>query len=160
QSVIGVTSPGNVEFVKSLGCCDQIVLYNNEAEIDASLPTAYVDMSGDARLTISLHNHIGENMFESCMVGASHWQEGGKVGELPGARPRFFFAPGQIEKRNKEWGPGVAMVKAMTASATVAGRVANDINIEWVYGAESLAQHWNQLLDNQIAPSRGLMVAL
>jgi len=160
QSVIGVTSPGNKEFVKDLGCCDQIVLYQNESQIDTSLSTAYVDMSGDARLTISLHNHLGENMVESCMVGASHWQEGGKVGELPGVRPRFFFAPGQIEKRNKEWGPGVAMVKAMTASAEVAVRVAADINIEWVYGAESLAQHWTQLLDNQIAPSRGLMVAL
>ncbi|MDC3249245.1 DUF2855 family protein [Porticoccaceae bacterium] len=160
QAVIGVTSAGNREFVKGLGCCDQIVLYNNEAEIDAGLPTAYVDMSGDARLTINLHSHLGEHMVESCMVGGSHWQEGGKVGELPGARPRFFFAPGQIEKRNKEWGPGVAMVKAMTASADVAERVVADINIEWVNGVESLAEHWAQLLDNQIAPSRGLMVAL
>ncbi|MDG1485826.1 MAG: DUF2855 family protein, partial [Porticoccaceae bacterium] len=100
QSVIGVTSPGNVDFVKGLGCCDQIVLYKNEAEIDASVSTAYVDMSGDARLTISLHNHLEDKIVESCMVGGSHWQEGGKVGELPGARPRFFFAPGQIEKRN------------------------------------------------------------
>jgi hypothetical protein len=160
QSVIGATSPGNKEFVKGLDCCDQIVLYHNESQIDTSLTTAYVDMSGDARLTISLHNHLGENMVESCMVGGSHWQEGGKVGELPGARPRFFFAPGQIEKRNKEWGPGVAMVKAMAASAEVAERVAADINIEWVYGSDSLAQHWTQLLNNQIAPSRGLMVAL
>jgi hypothetical protein len=160
QSVIGVTSPGNVEFVKSLGCCDQIVLYNNEAEIDASLPTAYVDMSGDARLTISLHNHIGQNMVESCMVGASHWQEGGKVGELPGAHPRFFFAPGQIEKRNKEWGPGVAMGNAMTASAKVAALVADDIQVQWVEGSASLADHWALLLDNKIPPSTGLMVSL
>ena len=160
QSVIGVTSPENEEFVKRLGCCDQIVLYQNEAQIDSALPTAYVDMSGDARLTINLHNHVGENMVESCMVGASHWKEGGKVGDLPGARPRFFFAPGQIEKRNKEWGPGVAMVRAMTASAKVAERVASEITIEWVYGADSLADHWTQLLDNQIAPSQGLMVTL
>jgi carbonic anhydrase len=52
------------------------------------------------------------------------------------------------------------MVKAMTASAEVAERVAADINIEWDYGSDSLAQHWTQLLNNQIAPSRGLMVAL
>ncbi|MDG0971647.1 MAG: DUF2855 family protein [Porticoccaceae bacterium] len=160
QSIIGVTSPRNVEFVKNLGCCDQIVLYQNEAQIDPLLPTAYIDMSGDARLTINLHNHVGENIVESCMVGASHWQEGGKVGDLPGARPRFFFAPGQIEKRNKEWGPGVAMARAMAASAEVAERVAADINIEWVYGADSLADHWARLLDNQIAPSQGLMVVL
>ena len=160
QSVIGVTSPGNVDFVKGLGCCDQIVLYKEEDEIDASIPTAYVDMSGDARLTISLHNHLGDNMVESCMVGASHWQEGGKVGELPGARPRFFFAPGQIEKRNKEWGPGVVMVNAMTASAKVAALVAGDIQVQWVEGSASLADHWGLLLDNKIPPSTGLMVSL
>jgi hypothetical protein len=160
QAVIGITSAGNRDFVKGLGCCDQIVLYKNEAEIDAGLPTAYVDMSGDARLTISLHRHLGDNMVESCMVGGSHWQEGGKLGELPGARPRFFFAPGQIEKRNKEWGPGVAMVNAMTASAKVAALVADDIQVQWVEGAASLAQHWSALLENKIRPSTGLMVSL
>lgn len=160
QTVIGVTSTGNVDFVKGLGCCDQIVLYKNEAEIDASVPTAYVDMSGDARLTISLHNHLEDNIMESCMVGGSHWQEGGKVGELPGARPRFFFAPGQIEKRNKEWGPGVAMVNAMTASAKVAALVADDIQVQWVEGSANLADHWALLLDNKITPSTGLMVTL
>jgi hypothetical protein len=160
QAVIGVTSAGNRDFVKGLGCCDQIVLYNNEAEIDAGLPTAYVDMSGDARLTISLHRYLGVNMVESCMVGGSHWQEGGKLGELPGARPRFFFAPGQIEKRNKEWGPGVAMVNAMTASAKVAALVADDIQVQWVESAASLAQHWSALLENKIRPSTGLMVSL
>jgi hypothetical protein len=160
QAVIGVTSAGNRDFVKGLGCCDQIVLYKNEAEIDAGLPTAYVDMSGDAQLTVRLHNHLEDNIVESCMVGASHWQEGGKVGELPGARPRFFFAPGQIEKRNKEWGPGVAMVNAMTASAKVATLVADDIQVQWVEGAASLAQHWSALLENKIRPSTGLMVSL
>lgn len=160
QSVIGVTSQGNMDFVKGLGCCDQIVLYKDEAEIDATVPTAYVDMSGDARLTVSLHNHLGDNLVESCMVGASHWQEGGKFGELPGARPRFFFAPGQIEKRNKEWGPGVAMGNAMTASAKVAALVADDIQVQWVEGSASLADHWALLLDNKIPPSTGLMVSL
>ena len=160
QSVIGLTSSGNFDFVKSLGCCDQIVLYSNEDQINASVPTAYVDMSGDVRLTTSLHQHIRDNMVESCMVGASHWQDTGRVGELPGARPRFFFAPGQIEKRNKEWGAGVAMAKAMTASADVATRVADDISVEWIDGVASLAKQWVRLLDNQIAPSTGLMVAL
>ena len=117
-------------------------------------------MSGDVRLTQSLHNHLGDNMVESCMVGGSHWQDGGKAGDLPGARPRFFFAPGQIEKRNKEWGPGVAMAKATEASTKVSAMVADDINVQWVQGVEALAQSWTQLLDNQIPPSTGLMVSL
>jgi hypothetical protein len=52
------------------------------------------------------------------------------------------------------------MAKAMTASAEVATRVADDISVEWIDGVASLAEHWTLLLDNQIAPSTGLMVAL
>ena len=159
-SVIGLTSAKNQDFVSELGCCDQIVLYGDEQLIDASLPTAYVDMSGDAGLTIALHNHLGENMVESAMVGASHWENRGPVGHLPGARPTFFFAPGQIDKRNKEWGPGVAMNKAMLASAEVAAGVKGNLAVEWVQGAEALSQVWIQLLDNKIPPSKGLMVSL
>ena len=159
-AVIGLTSAKNQGFVSGLGCCDQIVLYGDEQLIDASLPTAYVDMSGDAGLTIALHSHLGENMVESAMVGASHWENRGPVGDLPGARPTFFFAPGQIDKRNKEWGPGVAMDKAMVASAEVAARVAGNLQVEWIQGAEALSQVWIQLLDNKIPPSKGLMVSL
>lgn len=159
-SVIGLTSAKNQDFVSELGCCDQIVLYGDEQLVDASLPTAYVDMSGDAGLTIALHNHLGENMVESAMVGASHWENRGPVGYLPGARPTFFFAPGQIDKRNKEWGSGVAMNKAMLASAEVAARVKGNLAVEWVQGAEALSQVWIQLLDNKIPPSKGLMVSL
>jgi hypothetical protein len=99
-------------------------------------------------------------MVESAMVGASHWEEGGTMGKLPGAKPTFFFAPGQIAKREKEWGPGVAMLKAMTASAEVAKAVEGDMSVEWTHGAENLAIRWNELLDNKISPSRGLMVSL
>jgi hypothetical protein len=52
------------------------------------------------------------------------------------------------------------MVNAMTASAKVAALVADDIQVQWVEGAASLAQHWSALLENKIRPSTGLMVSL
>jgi hypothetical protein len=158
--VIGLTSASNVEFVRSIDCCDDIVVYGEENQIDGSIPSAYVDMSGDARLTTALHKHVGDNMVESAMVGASHWEAMGDTGELPGAKPTFFFAPGQIAKRNQEWGPGVAMRKAQLASAEVAKAVQGDMAVKWINGAEDLADHWLLLLDNKIPPSTGLMVSL
>ena len=107
KRVIGITSAGNLAFVNSLKCCDQVVSYGYEKEIDLSVPTAYVDMSGNAKLTETLHNLLREKMVESCMVGATHWENRGRAEDLPGAKPTFFFAPGQIAKRDKEWGPGV-----------------------------------------------------
>ena len=160
QRIVGVTSPANVDFVNGLGCCDQVVVYGEEEEIDASLPTAYVDMSGDVRLTRALHLHIGANMVESCMVGASHWDQGGDPGELPGARPEFFFAPAQIAKRDMEWGPGVAMARAGEASARVAMKVKNEMSVEWTRDAEALQALWLDLLDNKVSPRKGQMVSL
>jgi hypothetical protein len=158
--IVGLTSVGNLEFVKSLGCCDDIILYGNESDIDASIPAAYVDMSGDARLRTALHKHMGANMLESAMVGASHWEQRGELGELPGAKPKFFFAPGQLAKRDEDWGPGAAMAKAMQASAQVALTIKDDISIEWIGNTDQLASIWGQLLDNEISPNRGLMVSL
>nr|WP_246864499.1 DUF2855 family protein [Spongiibacter thalassae] len=160
QKVIGVTSERNAPFVESLKCCDQIVTYGNEADIDPSLPTAYVDMSGDIKLTRALHGHIKNNIVESAMVGASHWEDGGKAGELPGAKPTFFFAPGQIAKRDKEWGPGVLMMKAMEATLSISAKVNNIIHVEWSQGADAVDQSWHNLLDNKVPGSVGIMATL
>ena len=117
-------------------------------------------MSGDARLTTVLHRLLGENMVASAMVGATHWEQRGDTGELPGAKPTFFFAPAQIAKRDTEWGPGVAMMKAMMASAEVAKIAQGELEVEWIRDSQALASVWNDLLDNKVSPNRGLMVSL
>ena len=160
QRIIGLTSAANVAFVERLGCCNDVVVYGEEERIDSSVPAAYVDMSGDARLTTALHTLLGDNMVESAMVGATHWEHGGDTGSLPGARPTFFFAPAQIAKRDDEWGPGVAMMKAMMASAEVANRIKGELGVEWVRDPQLLATLWNELLDNKVSANRGLMVSL
>ena len=160
QRIIGLTSPANVAFVERLGCCDDVVTYGEEANIDATVPAAYVDMSGDARLTAALHNLMGKNMVVSTMVGATHWEQRGDNGALPGAKPTFFFAPAQIGKRDAEWGPGVAMMKAMTASAEVAKKVQDEMSVEWTRDIQGLASLWVDLLDNKVPPNRGLMISL
>lgn len=160
QRIIGLTSPANVAFVERLGCCDEVVTYGEESNIDATVPAAYVDMSGDARLTAALHNLMGENMVVSTMVGATHWEQRGDSGALPGAKPTFFFAPAQIGKRDAEWGPGVAMMKAMTASAEVAKKVQDEMSVEWTRDIQGLASLWVDLLDNKVPPNRGLMISL
>ncbi len=160
QRVVGVTSPANVDFVENLGCCDQVVVYGEEDVIDASLPTAYVDMSGDVNLTRALHRHIGDNLVESCIVGATHWEETGDSGELPGAKPEFFFAPAQIAKRDKEWGPGAAMARAGEASARVALQVKGEMKVEWTRDMEDLQALWLDLLENRVHARSGQMVSL
>lgn len=160
KKIIGITSKGNKEFVESLGIYDQVVVYNHENEIDANLKSAYVDMSGDAALTERVHNHIQENIVESCMVGATHWDQGGRLKPLPGKKPAFFFAPGHIGKRDEELGKGQMMMRGMMAGVQIATALKGLINIEWINSASELEQTWWDMLDNKVDPKRGLMVSL
>lgn len=158
--VIGITSEANRDFVMSLGCCDELIHYGNETDIDATLTTAYVDMSGNGSLTNALHHHLTDKLVESCMVGATHWETERRGSDLPGARPTFFFAPGQIAKRDREWGAGVLFAKASEASVKLAEQVKDQIRIERLSGAEAASQIWKDMLDSSVAPSRGIIVSL
>ncbi len=160
RKVIGLTSPGNLSFVSALGCCDQLVAYGQEAEIRADLTTAYVDMSGNGPLTETLHHRLGERMVESCMVGATHWDNRDRGPDLPGAQPTFFFAPAHIGKRDQQWGRGVLFDKASLASAGIAIEIAGKVRVEWIRGAGDTARIWTEMLDNQVSPDRGIMAAI
>lgn len=106
---IGLTSEANRGFVERLGLYDQVATYDEVAGLDASRPTAYVDMSGNRPVLAAVHRHFGANLVNSCSVGITHREAraGPDPGSLPGARPTLFFAPDQIRKRNREWGPAL-----------------------------------------------------
>ena len=103
---IGLTSAGNADFVKSLGCYNEIVTYDAIDSLSAKQPVAFVDMAGSAGVRALLHNHFGDMMRYSSRVGLTHQDAASDNKFLPDAKPTWFFAPDQIRKRGKEWGPG------------------------------------------------------
>jgi len=105
-SIIGLTSERNRGFVTGLGAADQVVGYD-ALETIARRPSVYIDMAGNADVKFRLHTHLGALMRHSAAVGTSHWDKFAQPQNLPGAKPRFFFAPAQIQKRRDDWGPGV-----------------------------------------------------
>ena len=141
----------------SLGCCDELIHYGNESEIDA-ITSAYVDMSGNGTLTDALHHHLSDKLVESCMVGATHWKQ--LDGDLITRRQTYlFFAPGQIAKRDKEWGAGVLFAKASEASVKLAAQVKDQIRSERLTGAEAASQIWKDMLDSGLHRA-GIIVSL
>jgi len=102
---IGLTSARNLEFVRALGCYDEVVPYEEVTSLDASKPAVFVDMAGNAAVRRAVHEHFADRLVHSCSVGATHWEATGEDGDdLPGPKPEFFFAPGQIQKRAADWG--------------------------------------------------------
>jgi hypothetical protein len=102
--LVGLTSPGNVEFVERLGIYDRTLSYDAIDSLERG-PATLVDMAGDGDVRHAVHGHYRGQLVHSMAVGMTHWEAlraGG--GELPGPTPVFFFAPDRISKRSKEWG--------------------------------------------------------
>jgi hypothetical protein len=158
--VIGVTSPANREFVEGLGVCDRTITYEEVASLDPNVPTILVDMAGSARVLTSVHTHFGDALVYSCGVGITHWTEGGSPGDLPGAKPAFFFAPGQIAKREAEWGPGEALRRAQAEGARIAREMAGVLSVERISGAEAARSALAEMVAGRVSPSRVLMLSI
>src|SRR6202021_2747485 len=104
--VMGLTSAANAPFVRSLGCYDEVVAYEDVTSLPADRPVAFVDMAGNSALRATLPRHFGEGVKYSGRIGLTHRSSSPNEPELPGAKPVWFFAPDQIRKRAREWGPG------------------------------------------------------
>jgi hypothetical protein len=92
--VIGLTSAANTDFVKSLGCYDEVVTYDAVASLPPDRPVALVDMAGNSELRAKLHRHFGNGVKYSGRIGLTHRSSSPDEPELPGAKPTWFSAPG------------------------------------------------------------------
>ena len=101
--VVGLTSTANVDFVRALGCYDDVLAYDHLSSL-ALEDSVYVDMSGSESVRRDVHAVLGDHLLYDCAVGGTHWNAGRRGGALPGPAPTMFFAPAQIAKRNAELG--------------------------------------------------------
>lgn len=158
--VVGLTSAGNCEFVEQLGACDQVVTYDRIVQDIEKIPSVYVDMAGNAAIRKELHEHLDAQMKYSCAVGMSHWDKFGPTGDLPGAKPQFFFAPAQIKKRRGEWGPGVLEGRIDEAWKRLARQKGDWLTVEESNGLEEALAVYQALAAGKVDPKTGHIVRL
>jgi hypothetical protein len=159
--VIGLTSAGNMSFVESLGCYDQVVAYDDLATLPAQ-PAVFVDMAGNAELRASLHHHYGGELAYSCSVGATHWEAARIEGNEPllGPRPTLFFAPSHIQKRAREWG-AAGLAERTSAAWRPFVEVADGwIDVRRQKGAKAVETVYLDVLHNRARPRDGFILSL
>jgi Protein of unknown function (DUF2855) len=165
--VVGLTSARNLEFTRSLGCYDQVLAYDELATLPAT-QAAYIDFSGDPTLRRQVHEHFQDALKFSSAIGATHWQDfGGKTGPLPGAKPVFFFAPSQAQKRSapppEGWGASGFMQRIGAAWSAFMQPVMS-ASPPWLHivreqGAPAIRERYLQLLEGRNDPREGLMLS-
>jgi hypothetical protein len=156
---IGLTSARNAEFVRKLGFYDEVVLYDQVTSL-ASEPAVFVDMAGNGAVTAAVHRHFGDELRYDCQIGATHWSAERGSERLPGPKPEFFFAPGQIVKRTQDWG-------AQELAKRIAGAWTKfcDASDAWLHvvrgsGREALEQVYQETLAGRTRPADGHILSL
>ncbi|HEY3028755.1 MAG TPA: DUF2855 family protein [Bradyrhizobium sp.] len=158
--VIGLTSASNVAFVESLGCYDEVVTYDRVTSLPANSPTAFVDMAGSSELRAKLHRHFGDQMKYSGRIGLTHRSSSPDEPQLPGAKPTWFFAPDQIRKRAKEWGPGGLDTRFGAAWSGFAPMLDKWLKVTECRGPAAVQQVYQDTLNGRVPPDQGHILSL
>ena len=157
--VVGLTSPSRVGFVEGTGAYARVLSYDDIAELGEG-PAAYLEFSGNAEVRGAVHRHFEDDLKISTLIGATHWEQMGGGGELPGPTPAFFFAPTRAAKRTEDWG-GAGLRERMAAAWTpFVEWTADWLQIGSSEGLEPLEQAYLEMLDGDVNPASGQVFRL
>jgi hypothetical protein len=117
-------------------------------------------MAGSGELRASLHRHFGDQMKYSGRIGLTHQSLTLDEPKLPGAAPETFFAPDQIRKRAKEWGPGGIEKRLGVAWSGFTPLLQLCLTVTESRGPEAVRQTYLDTLAGRIPPDQGRMLSL
>ncbi|MEM6700606.1 MAG: DUF2855 family protein, partial [Bacteroidota bacterium] len=161
-TTLGITSTRNLSTVQALNIYDECMTYEDIAQLDANIPIVIVDMSGNAKILLALHQRLGDQMKFTLNVGLTHWMNAstkppkGIIQE----RSQLFFAPAQIQKRIKEWGMDEYNRKTNTFLATAAAKTKSWLTFKTINGLEELAAIHPAVCEGKISAQEGLIVEM
>ncbi|MEM7612720.1 MAG: DUF2855 family protein [Pseudomonadota bacterium] len=156
---VGLTSAGNLDKVKALGLYDSTATYDDIGAIDTSIDSVIVDMSGNGKVLAALHIALGDHMRFTSNVGLTHFDDN-QMGEgFIRERSEMFFAPGHMQKRAKDWGPGEFEKRAFAFWHGAATRSADWLTYEPVTGMSALSDAYVKTLAGKVSPDTGLIIA-
>ena len=158
--VVGLTSPRNADFVKSLGFYDEVLPYDAVTELPMDSPTVFVDMAGNTEVVRTLHEHLGDSLRHNCVVGATHWDRSGPGKDLPGPSPEFFFAPAQIVKRSNDWGAGVFQERLGEGWKRFCTASDAWLRVKRGRGTDALRRVYLETLEGRTSPADGHVLSL
>ncbi|MEO1046673.1 MAG: DUF2855 family protein [Pseudomonadota bacterium] len=154
---IGLTSPGNADFVQQTGLYDQVLPYDELESLDSGRPVVTVDFAGNGTVLKRLHSHWRDNLRYSMLVGATHVDARSGAKNLAGPEPMLFFAPTAAQAVIDELGPaGFAQALAIRWNG-FAESASDLITLETHHGAEAVRDAYVAMVGGEVKPDIGIV---
>ena len=156
---IGLTSAGNVKFVRAGGFYDVVMAYEQIADLP-QVPSVLVDFAGNAALIHAVHTALADNLKYSCTVGATHVGAGfGQVGgPLPGPEPVLFFAPHHAVAAIQELGPKAFGAAVAASWVRFIGEAGGTVKVDERSGLEVAAEAFVATAEGRADPGVGIVI--
>jgi NADPH:quinone reductase-like Zn-dependent oxidoreductase len=157
---IGLTSAGNIDFVRGTGLYDRVLPYDGIGAMTGANAVS-VDFAGNGAVLRSVHGALGVGLKYSCLVGLTHWEDRGGAGaDLPGPKPILFFAPAHMANMLAELGGegfGRAVATSWNAFAEDAEKM---VKIAPIEGLLAGAEAFKAAVHGDAKPNVGIVVRL
>ncbi len=157
--VIGVTSKGNLEFVRGLGCYPDAISYDAIEQLPDDTDAVAIDMSGNGPVLARLHARLGDRLKHSMAIGRSHHDTPPRAEGLAGPRPVFFFAPAQVKKRVQDWGPQAYQQRIAAAVRQFVDDSHAWLKVVQVAGLVGAEATWRTVRSGKVAPDLGYIIS-
>jgi Protein of unknown function (DUF2855) len=159
--LVGLTSARNRGFCQARGHFDRVATYDTVRELDAAIPSVFIDMAGNRDVRQTVHEHCGAALRHSCLVGATHTQpaEPPLTTPLPGPAPELFFAPNQMQKRQQDWtrdGLSARVLKAQQAFFPV---VRKWLQVVPASGRDAIEAVYRNVREGHVDPNQGFILS-
>lgn len=157
--LVGVTSPGNVDFVQGLDLYADVVTYDEVADLPV-VPAVAIDMAGNGAVLNALHDRFADRLAHSMVVGRTH-NDAPSASVTAGPTPAMFFAPTALEQM-RQGGADVAAVLADSQTALVDFVVHSEdwLTVQHTHGPEAAAATWAEVHAGRVGPDVGRIASL
>lgn len=157
---VGLTSEANVDFTEATGLYDKVYTYG-EIGTMALTDCVTVDFAGNGEVLARLHEHFGDTLKYSCLVGATHIEARGTFGgsaNLPGPKPKLFFAPDHAVAFFKEHGPEEGGKLVATSWHGFLSAVEGTVAIERLSGLDAARTTFAEMVGGKVDPAKGIVI--
>jgi NADPH:quinone reductase-like Zn-dependent oxidoreductase len=160
-SVSALTSGRHRAFVEGLGLYGQVATYDDVGAL-AVERSVLVDVAGNPGVRGAVHEHLGDALGRSILVGATHWDRAaaGADDPPPGPAPSFFFAPDQLRVRMREWGPGGFGQRFAESFHRLVDWSEGWLGHERVHGADAALEAYSEVAAGRVDPATGYVVQM
>ena len=147
--VIGLTSASNKAFTQDLDCYEQVLSYDEIAELGQDNTSWVLDFAGNKSLLLNLQKQFSDNLDKLVLIGSTDVdaQQDKPDGHLDS---EFFFAPSQVKKRSAEWGHAGFAERYAKAWQSFAVHMNDKVSVAEYSGAKAIEALYHTGLENKL----------